>query len=188
MGRRNKGVSARGRACRIGSYAIASSVADPTCISCTTFNILAPIYKRLNHEVTFFYLSFSSNSTTSFPSSYVLVFAFFFFSVWFGIDCVLGFGWREEQDQSIRESENKAYWLTRNHMILDWLLCERSSTICLQVISFWVLVSIICIRLSISSLWLLGPCLSFAQGILGWEWRARKYLQQEAWRCWLYYF
>jgi hypothetical protein len=46
----------KGRISRIGSYAIASSVKDhpqQPCITCTTFNILAPIYKRLNHEVPF---------------------------------------------------------------------------------------------------------------------------------------
>lgn len=46
----------KGRISRIGSYAIASSVRDhhqQPCITCTTFNILAPIYKRLNHEVPF---------------------------------------------------------------------------------------------------------------------------------------
>lgn len=40
--------------------------------------------------------------------------------------------WRE-QDQSCRESDIRAYWLNRNHRILDWLLCEKSSIICLQV-------------------------------------------------------
>ncbi|KAK2430179.1 hypothetical protein P8452_43625 [Trifolium repens] len=58
-------------------------------ISCTTFNILAPIYKRLNQE-----------------------------------------------DQSCRESEYRGCWLARNQKILDWLLFERSSIICLQ--EFWV--------------------------------------------------
>ncbi|KAE9596015.1 putative endonuclease/exonuclease/phosphatase, EF-hand domain pair [Lupinus albus] len=81
-----------GRISRIGSYAIASSIQEnqeqqQTCITCTTFNILAPIYKRLNHE-------------------------------------------------SSRESEFRAKWLARNHRILDWLLYERSSIICLQ--EFWV--------------------------------------------------
>lgn len=47
-----------------------------------------------------------------------------------GFDCALGW---EGQDQSRRESENRANWLNRNHRILDWLLCERSSIICLQV-------------------------------------------------------
>lgn len=79
----------KGRVSRIGSYAISSSIDDPTCFSCTTFNILAPIYKRLNHE-----------------------------------------------DQSCRESDNRAYWLNRNQSILDDLLFERSSIICLQ--EFWV--------------------------------------------------
>lgn len=65
-----------------------TSMADP-CVSCTTFNILAPIYKRLDKE-----------------------------------------------DQSCRESENRAYWLSRNQNILDRLLYERSSIICLQ--EFWV--------------------------------------------------
>ncbi|XP_058206314.1 uncharacterized calcium-binding protein At1g02270 isoform X2 [Rhododendron vialii] len=88
MGRKNRGMT-KGRVSRIGSYAIASSIADPTSISCTTFNILAPIYKRLNQE-----------------------------------------------DQSCRESDIRSYWLNRNHRILDWLLCEKSSIICLQ--EFWV--------------------------------------------------
>ncbi|XXG66985.1 hypothetical protein AAC387_Pa06g0431 [Persea americana] len=73
-------VSTRG-----GSYA---STADP-CVSCTTFNILAPIYKRLDKE-----------------------------------------------NQNSRESENRAYWLSRNQNILDRLMAERSSIICLQ--EFWV--------------------------------------------------
>ncbi|XP_022888803.1 uncharacterized calcium-binding protein At1g02270-like isoform X1 [Olea europaea var. sylvestris] len=88
MGRKNKRIG-KGRVSRIGSYAIASSITDPACVSCTTFNILAPIYKRLNHE-----------------------------------------------DSSHRESDVKDYWLNRNRQILDWLLCERSSIICLQ--EFWV--------------------------------------------------
>ncbi|TKY56415.1 calcium-binding protein [Spatholobus suberectus] len=82
-----------GRISRTGSYAIASSIQEnqqpPPCIACTTFNILAPIYKRLNHE-----------------------------------------------DQSCRESDCKACWLARNQRILDWLLYERSSIICLQ--EFWI--------------------------------------------------
>ncbi|XXG77585.1 hypothetical protein AAC387_Pa08g1712 [Persea americana] len=71
---------------RGGCYA--ASTGDPY-ISCTTFNILAPIYKRLDKE-----------------------------------------------NQSCRESENRAYWLGRNQNILDRLLYERSSIICLQ--EFWV--------------------------------------------------
>ncbi|KAL9275472.1 putative calcium-binding protein [Drosera capensis] len=78
----------KGRISRIGSYAIASSITDH-CITCTTFNILAPIYNRMNNK-----------------------------------------------DQSCRESDYRTYWLTRNQRILDWLLCERSSIICLQ--EFWV--------------------------------------------------
>lgn len=66
---------------RILGYATTS---DP-CVSCTTFNILAPIYKRLDKD-----------------------------------------------DQSCRESQYRAYWLTRNHSIIDRLLVDRSSIICLQ--------------------------------------------------------
>lgn len=88
MGRKNRALN-NGRLSRIGSYAIASSIKDPSCISCTTFNILAPIYKRLNQE-----------------------------------------------DPSFRESHVKDYWMDRNQKILNWLLCERSSIICLQ--EFWV--------------------------------------------------
>ncbi|KAK9204730.1 hypothetical protein WN943_014994 [Citrus x changshan-huyou] len=82
----------KGRISRIGSYAISSSIRDhqqQPCITCTTFNILAPIYKRLSNE-----------------------------------------------DQNCRESDCRAYWFGRNQRILDWLLYERSSIICLQ--EFWV--------------------------------------------------
>ncbi|XP_074588235.1 putative calcium-binding protein At1g02270 isoform X2 [Curcuma longa] len=54
-------------------------------VSCTTFNILAPIYKRLS-----------------------------------------------EKDQSCRESQHRGYWLSRNERIIDRLLGDRSSIICLQ--------------------------------------------------------
>ncbi|CAK8537737.1 unnamed protein product [Lathyrus sativus] len=70
-------------------YAMQENQQQLPCISCTTFNILAPIYKRLNHE-----------------------------------------------DESCRESEYRGCWLARNNRILDWLLFERSSIICLQ--EFWV--------------------------------------------------
>ncbi|XP_042469260.1 uncharacterized calcium-binding protein At1g02270-like isoform X1 [Zingiber officinale] len=54
-------------------------------VSCTTFNILAPIYKRLS-----------------------------------------------EKDQGCRESQYRSYWLSRNESIIDRLLGDRSSIICLQ--------------------------------------------------------
>ncbi|KZV43486.1 hypothetical protein F511_09929 [Dorcoceras hygrometricum] len=88
MGRRNRRINRR-KASSIGSYAVASPINEPPCVSCTTFNILAPIYKRLDHE-----------------------------------------------DPCCRESDFKDYWLNRNQRILDWLLYERSSIICLQ--EFWV--------------------------------------------------
>ncbi|KAJ7965213.1 Calcium-binding endonuclease/exonuclease/phosphatase family [Quillaja saponaria] len=90
--RKERKIKMKGRISRIGSYAIASSIRDrhqQPCITCTTFNILAPIYKRVN-----------------------------------------------QKDQNCRESDYRPYWLTRNHRILDWLLYERSSIICLQ--EFWV--------------------------------------------------
>lgn len=37
------------------------------------------------------------------------------------------------QDPSIRESHFRGFWLDRNERILEWLLYERSSIICLQV-------------------------------------------------------
>ncbi|MBA0750206.1 hypothetical protein Gogos_001626 [Gossypium gossypioides] len=90
--RKDRRTKMKGRVSRIGSYAIASSLKDhphQPCITCTTFNILAPIYKRLSHK-----------------------------------------------DQNCRESDYRAYWLARNQRILDSLLYERSSIICLQ--EFWV--------------------------------------------------
>ena len=61
----------KGRISRIGSYAISSSIRDhhqqqQPCITCTTFNILAPIYKRLNHKVCSFQSSFLSQFQNSF--------------------------------------------------------------------------------------------------------------------------
>ena len=38
-----------------------------------------------------------------------------------------------KQDPSCRESDYRTYWLARNQRILDWLLYEKSSIICLQV-------------------------------------------------------
>ncbi|GMI75956.1 hypothetical protein like AT1G02270 [Hibiscus trionum] len=67
---------------------VCSTMGEP-CISCTTFNILAPIYKRL-----------------------------------------------DQQNQSVRESDFRAFWLARNEKIINWLLYERASIICLQ--EFWV--------------------------------------------------
>ncbi|XP_015576087.1 uncharacterized calcium-binding protein At1g02270 isoform X2 [Ricinus communis] len=94
MGKERRVIKNKGRISRIGSYAISSSMSmrdhrQQPCITCTTFNILAPIYKRLN-------LNNNKNS---------------------------------------RESDCRAYWLARNHRILDSLLRERSSIICLQ--EFW---------------------------------------------------
>ncbi|XP_065861479.1 uncharacterized calcium-binding protein At1g02270 isoform X1 [Euphorbia lathyris] len=85
----------KGRISRIGSYAISSSMSmrdhrQRPCITCTTFNILAPIYKRLNLN----------------------------------------------NNQNSRESDYRVYWFTRNQRILDSLLRERSSIICLQ--EFWL--------------------------------------------------
>ncbi|XP_071710269.1 uncharacterized calcium-binding protein At1g02270-like [Rutidosis leptorrhynchoides] len=82
MGRTNKAMTKRSPS-RINNFA------DPNGFSCTTFNILAPIYKRLIHE-----------------------------------------------GRACRESAIRAYWLNRNEKILDLLLRERSSIICLQ--EFWV--------------------------------------------------
>ncbi|KAJ8427915.1 hypothetical protein Cgig2_023291 [Carnegiea gigantea] len=45
-----KGKVSRIGVSRIGTYAIASSITDQ-CVTCTTFNILAPIYKRLSSKV-----------------------------------------------------------------------------------------------------------------------------------------
>ncbi|XWS48672.1 hypothetical protein CRYUN_Cryun13aG0096200 [Craigia yunnanensis] len=90
--RKDRRTKMKTRVSRIGSYAIASSMRDhphQPSITCTTFNILAPIYKRLSHK-----------------------------------------------DQNCRESDYRAYWLARNQRILDSLLHERSSIICLQ--EFWV--------------------------------------------------
>ncbi|PKA46572.1 putative calcium-binding protein [Apostasia shenzhenica] len=73
------------RASKALGYGAAMMSAADQCVSCTTFNILAPIYKRL-----------------------------------------------DEEDQSRRESQHRGYWLNRNQGIIDRLLVERSSIICLQ--------------------------------------------------------
>ncbi|KAJ6338238.1 hypothetical protein OIU76_007835 [Salix suchowensis] len=72
-----------------GYVSSGAAMTDEPCVSCTTFNILAPIYKRL-----------------------------------------------DQKNQSVRESNFRSVWLSRNQKILNWLLHERSSIICLQ--EFWV--------------------------------------------------
>lgn len=66
-----------GRVSRIGRYAIASSITDPTCFSCTTFNILAPIYKRLDQEVLayvpFIYILIFIHRSDRFPISMCII-------------------------------------------------------------------------------------------------------------------
>ncbi|KAL4383468.1 hypothetical protein GQ457_15G020270 [Hibiscus cannabinus] len=84
----NESAPCKGTILRTKSGKFASSISEP-CFSCTTFNILAPIYKRL-----------------------------------------------DQQNQSVRESDFRAFWLARNERIVDWLLYESSSIICLQ--EFWV--------------------------------------------------
>ncbi|XP_021279979.1 uncharacterized calcium-binding protein At1g02270-like isoform X4 [Herrania umbratica] len=84
----NESVPFKGTILRTKTGYVSSTMGEP-CVSCTTFNILAPIYKRL-----------------------------------------------DQQNQSVRESDFKAFWLARNERIVDWLLYERSSIICLQ--EFWV--------------------------------------------------
>lgn len=94
-----------------------SSLAPSTSISCTTFNILAPIYKRVDQLVCLFVCFFSSSF--DFPKVFSLDNVGFLLCV---------------QNQSIRESHFRALWFTRNQKILDLLLLhQRSSVICLQV-------------------------------------------------------
>lgn len=124
------------RISRIGSYAIASSVGDhhsQPCITCTTFNILAPIYKRLNQKVRDFTCRFCS-PTEPIDFKFTCLFGFEFFFPFLVKTCLSYFSFvGMMQDPSCRESDYRAYWLTRNQKILDWLLYERSSIICLQV-------------------------------------------------------
>lgn len=110
----------KGRISRIGSYAIASSIRDHhhhPVISCTTFNILAPIYKRLNLEVL---VALPNRHSLCINQSVSIRILGNFFHY-----CL--------QNSTCRESDCRTYWLRRNRAILDWLIDERSSIICLQV-------------------------------------------------------
>ncbi|KAG6730499.1 hypothetical protein I3842_01G083000 [Carya illinoinensis] len=90
-------------------------------ISCTTFNILAPIYKRLDQQEQ---VCISTTEISLLFSLYKLLWISLF---------LLGV----EQNQCLRESDFRAFWMGRNRAILDWLLYESSSNIiCLQ--EFWV--------------------------------------------------
>lgn len=92
-GSSHNGYSSDGDLSRINKSGCFSSVAevdrDPSCVSFTTFNILAPIYKRI-----------------------------------------------DPKNQGPRESDFRSFWLDRNERILDCLLSESSSIMCLQ--EFWV--------------------------------------------------
>lgn len=72
--RKDRRVNKMGRVSRIGSYAIASSMRDhhqQPCITCTTFNILAPIYKRINLEVPFCHFYSQNGLSLFFISCYI---------------------------------------------------------------------------------------------------------------------
>lgn len=49
------------------------------------------------------------------------------------VDCGFSRFFGKKQNEAGRESDYRAYWLARNQRILDWLLRERSTIICLQV-------------------------------------------------------
>jgi len=57
--RTDRWAKSMGRISRFGSFAVASSMKEnqqqQPSITCTTFNILAPIYKRINDEVLIFF-------------------------------------------------------------------------------------------------------------------------------------
>jgi len=133
------------RISRIGSYAISSSMSmrdhrQQPCITCTTFNILAPIYKRLNIN--------------------------------------------NDKDQNSRESDYRAYWLVRNQRILDSLLRERSSIICLQVLLS--LSASVFVSVSLWFWWLFGfVCWLFqiGVGILVGKWRVGQHVWEEIRWC-----
>ncbi|KAE8697992.1 Detected protein of unknown function [Hibiscus syriacus] len=110
----NEFVPYRGRIMRTKSGKISSPVDREPCVSCTTFNILAPSYKRLDQHV------ISSSSSSPFVRFANLI-----------LSRVI-----MQQNPNIRESDFRAFWLGRNERILDWLLYESSSIICLQ--EFWV--------------------------------------------------
>jgi hypothetical protein len=99
---------------------------DPSCVSFTTFNILAPIYKRIDPQVLF------SSFLLLFSSCYVVkhVLKGCVFVVFNNVFCVV---FVFEQNQGLRESDFRSCWLARNQRILDSLLSESSSIMCLQV-------------------------------------------------------
>lgn len=68
----------KGSISRIGRYAIASSITDQ-CITCTTFNILAPIYKRLSDdEVCLHFDHFNDYKMLLIEGSYMLCWDFLY--------------------------------------------------------------------------------------------------------------
>lgn len=102
---------------------------DSSSVSFTTFNILAPIYKRVDPQVLFcsfllLLVLIVMSSKVVFLECYIVVFCVFCF----------------EQNQGLRESDFRSFWLARNQRILDSLLSESSSIMCLQVpiLSFFI--------------------------------------------------
>ena len=73
------------------------------------------------------------------------------------------------QDPSFRESDVKDYWMDRNQRILNWLLCERSSIICLQVLLFFPLFDSILAAVFFDLLFKNVNLIMSVTGILGWE-------------------
>lgn len=141
-------------------------------ITCTTFNILAPIYKRLNSEVSISIQSYPrkhhgySRNPPLFPLSIKL--------------------W-DSSFQSL-ESEHRECWLSRNKRILDQLLHLESSILCLQVlllrsVFIWAQEDV-CEQYMLEKLqhaYLSEKC----SGILGGQRRTCEHVWEETWRCWI---
>lgn len=100
-----------------------------------------------------------------------------------------------EQNQGLRESNCRSLWLPRNEMILDCLLSESSSIMCLQV----AISLLSCGHCLVKKIFFFGRewCFSLSAlthslytmmsvsciGILGWKWRACSHVWGETWRC-----
>lgn len=61
--------------------------------------------------------------------------------IWFCVVWNFYFACGVEQNQGLRESQFSSFWETRNQKILDWLLYESSTIICLQVIFVYLFFS-----------------------------------------------
>lgn len=152
-------------------------------ISCTTFNILAPIYKRLDQQVPI--LPIFLMNLLSFSLYLILCFLKFLFCLWCGTESrasresiQLILGDQEPEDFGLAIVWTVYYHMSPGHLCVPF--CSFLLNFCLDWTQWTFEVS-----KCLLELFLLTGSSLLKLGVLGWKWGICEYVSGETWWCWL---